>query len=400
MNVEKIREDFPILKTKMNGHPLNYLDNAATTQKPVQVIEEISRFYRKTNANIRRGVYKLSEEATLEYEQTREATAKLLNADKNEIIFTRNTTESINLVAYCFEKEVKKNDFILLTDMEHHSNIVPWYLIARKKGARLEKIPFDKKGFLDFDKAEKMIEEKPAFFAVTQASNVLGTINNVEKLSKIAKKNGVKILIDAAQSAPHMRINIKKLKPDFLAFSAHKMLGPLGVGILYGRNEMLESMPPFMGGGEMIEDVSKEITFAQPPIKFEAGTPNIEGVVAFKKAIEYLKRIGFENIEKHEKKLLKTAFEGLTEIKGIKIHGPAGIQKRTGLISFSIPGYHPHDVAELLSKSGIAVRAGHHCAQPLMESLGENASTRASFYFYNTEGEVENFVKTLKEIIK
>ncbi len=400
MNVEKIREDFPILKTKMNGHPLNYLDNAATTQKPVQVIEEIGRFYRKTNANIRRGVYKLSEEATLEYEQTREATAKLLNADKSEIIFTRNTTESINLVAYCFEGEIKKNDSILLTDMEHHSNIVPWYLIAGKKGAKLKKIPFDKNGFLDMDKAEKMIEEKPVFLAVTQASNVLGTINNIEKLSKTAKKNGVKILIDAAQSAPHMRINIKKIKPDFLAFSAHKMLGPLGVGVLYGRKQLLESMPPFMGGGEMIEDVSKEITFAEPPVKFEAGTPNIEGVVAFKKAIEYLQKTGFENIEKHEKKLLKTAFEELTEIKGIKIHGPTGVQKRTGLISFSISGHHPHDIAELLSKKGIAVRAGHHCAQPLMEKLGENASTRASFYLYNTEEEVENFVKKLKEIVK
>jgi cysteine desulfurase/selenocysteine lyase len=400
MNVEKIRKDFPILETKMNGYPLNYLDNAATTQKPLQVIKEINKFYLKSNANIRRGVYKLSEDATLKYEETRKKTAELLKAKPSEVIFTRNTTESINLVAYCFEKEVKKNDFILLTDMEHHSNIVPWYLIARKKGAKLKKIPFDSEGILDMSKAEELIEEKPVFLALTQASNVLGTINNIEKISKIAKKNGVKTLVDAAQSAPHMRINVKKLDCDFLAFSAHKMLGPLGVGVLYGKTGLLESMPPFMGGGEMIENVSKEITFAEPPVKFEAGTPNIEGVIAFKKAIEYLLKIGFQNIQNHEKKLLKTAFEGLSEIKNLKIHGPSNLQKRTGLISFSTPKHHPHDIAYSLSKKGIAVRAGHHCAQPLMEKLGENASTRASFYIYNTEEEVESLVKELKEILK
>lgn len=398
MNVERIRSDFPILKTKMSGYALNYLDNAATTQRPLQVLNEIKRFYSKSNANIRRGVYPLSEKATEEYEKAREETARFLNASVNEIVFTRNTTESINLVAYC--SEFKPKDVILLTDMEHHSNIVPWYLKSKKTGAVIKKIPFDENGLLDMDKAQKILEEKPAFFAVTHASNVLGTINNIEKLSKIAKRNGVKILVDAAQSAPHMRLNVKKLNCDFLAFSAHKMLGPFGVGVLYGRKKLLESMPPFMGGGEMIEDVSKEITFAEPPVKFEAGTPNIEGVVAFKKAIEYLLSIGFQNIEKHEKKLLKTAFEGLREIKNLRIHGPLDIQKRTGLVSFSIPNNHPHDIAELLSKKGIAVRAGHHCAQPLMEKLGENASTRASFYLYNTEEEVENFVKELRAVLQ
>jgi cysteine desulfurase/selenocysteine lyase len=398
MNLEKIRSDFPILKTKMNGYALNYLDNAATTQRPLDVLNEIQTFYSSSNANIRRGVYPLSEKATEEYEKTREVTARFLNASTNEIVFTRNTTESINLVTYC--SEFKSKDVILLTDMEHHSNIVPWYLKSKKTGAVIKKIPFDENGFLDMDKAQKMLEENPAFFAVTHASNVLGTINNIEKLSKIARRNGVKILVDAAQSAPHMRLNVKRLNCDFLAFSAHKMLGPFGVGVLYGRKQLLESMPPFMGGGEMIEDVSKEITFAEPPIKFEAGTPNIEGVVAFKKAIDYLLNIGFQNIEKHEKKLLKTAFEGLSEIKNLRIHGPLNLQKRTGLVSFSITNHHPHDIAYLLSRKGIAVRAGHHCAQPLMEKLGENASTRVSFYLYNTEEEVEIFVKELKEIIK
>src|SRR3990170_7103118 len=400
--MKNIRKDFPILKKKINGKPLVYFDNAATSQKPKQVIEAVSNFYKIGNANIHRGIHTLSEIATADFEKAREKTAKFIGANnKDEIIFTRNATESVNLVAHSWGRaNIKKSDEIVLTQMEHHANIVPWQILANEVGAIIKYIPITKTGELDLKILPKLLNKKTKLIGLVHASNVLGTINSVEKIARMAKKIGAAVLIDGAQSVPNMPVDVKKLGCDFFVFSSHKMMGPSGVGVLWAKRELLEKMPPFLGGGEMIKEVSFENDpiFQDLPSKFEAGTPNIEGVVGVGAAIDYLNKIGMARVRKYEQELTAYALKKLSAIKDIRIYGPKTAQKRVGVICFNLGKIHAHDLASLLDEGGIAVRSGHHCAMPLMKVLNIPACARISFGIYNTRKEIDYFIKALEKI--
>ncbi|MCP8316762.1 MAG: cysteine desulfurase [archaeon] len=402
MDVEKIRQDFPIFYQKFKGKPLIYLDNAATSQRPNQVVDAMNDYYQRYNATIHRAVYELGEEATNAYEGAREKVAKFINANPKEIIFVRNATEAINLVAYSWGRSnIREGDKILLTLMEHHSNIVPWQLLAKEKRARLEFVDIDDEGLLKMDDFEKFMNEGIKFMGLVHASNVLGTINPVKEMVNYAHKNGTLVLVDAAQSVPHMPVDVHEIDCDFLAFSGHKMLGPTGIGVLYGKRELLEEMNPFLGGGDMIREVHlREASWDDLPWKFEAGTSNVAGAIGLGAAVDYLNKIGMKNIREHEKELTRYALDKMTKIKGIRIYGPKDVKVRGGVISFNLGDIHPHDLASILDGEGIAVRAGHHCAQPLMERLGVNGTTRASFYVYNTEREVDSLVNALEKARK
>jgi cysteine desulfurase/selenocysteine lyase len=403
INIPKIRDDFPILKRQVNGKPLIYFDNAATSQKPKAVIETIDRYYREYNANIHRGIHKLAEEATLAHEEAREKIAKFINAKRTEeIIFTRNATEAINLVAYSWGRaNVSKGDKILLTIMEHHSNIVPWQLLAQEKGAQVEFIKIDEESMLQQDEVHELIDEKTKIVCVTQASNVLGTINPIKDIARVAHRFGALVLIDAAQSVPHMAVDAKDADCDFMAFSGHKMMGPTGIGVLYGKSEHLQKMPPFLGGGEMIKEVhTTGASWKDLPYKYEAGTPNIAGAIGLGAAVDYLRRIGMENVHDHEKEMTKYALNRMADVKGLVTYGPRAIDRRVGVVSFNLGDIHAHDLASILDEEGIAIRSGHHCAQPLMEFLQVPAMSRASFYIYNTKEEVDVFINALEKARK
>ncbi|MEJ7641505.1 MAG: cysteine desulfurase [Candidatus Nitrosocosmicus sp.] len=401
LDVYKIKQDFPILNRKLkNGKKLIYLDNAATTQKPKQVIDMICKYYSEYNSNIHRAVYQIAEEATEEYEKTRANIQRFINARyPEEIIFTRNTTESINLIAYTWgEKNINKGNKIILTEYEHHSNIVPWQMLSNKKGAKINYTDIDEYGYLNLESFSKFLEddEETKLVSLSHMSNVLGTVYPAKEIIKMAHEKKVPVVIDGAQSVPHLHTDVQDLDCDFMAFSAHKMLGPTGVGILYVKKEILEHMPPFITGGDMIKEVHKENTvFNELPYKFEGGTPNIADVIGFDAAIEYLKRIGMENVRYHEIELTKYLYSSIKDIKGIKIYGPERVTDRGGLVTFNMEGIHPHDCATILNDFGIAIRSGHHCAQVLMEKLDIIASSRASIYIYNTKEEIDIFIDAL-----
>jgi len=393
----KIKNDFPILKQKINGKPLVYLDSAATSQKPSSVIEAEKQFYETTNANVGRSVHHLAEKATVEFEKAREKVTKFVDALPEEIIFTKNTTESINLVANSLG--FKHGDEILTTVMEHHSNLVPWQVVAENKGAVVKYVSITNDGRLDLVSLQKLLTKKTKLVAITHVSNVLGTINPIKEIVKLAKKVGALTLIDGAQAAPHLLVDVKNLDCDFYAFSAHKMLGPTGVGVLYGKKEVLQKLSSFLTGGHMIKEVTLEkTTFADAPQKFEAGTQNIAGIIAFGAAIDYLAEIGMETVRKHETELTKYTLEKLSKIESITIYGPKDVEIRSGVVSFNIKGAHPHDVAQILDSEGIAIRSGHACAMPLMKLLGVESVCRASFYIYNTKEDVDKLVEGLEKV--
>ncbi len=399
---QEIINDFPILKVSVNGKRLVYLDNAATTQKPKQVIDAISNYYLEMNANVHRGVHYLSELASEEYEEAHRRVAKFINANgMEEIIFTRNTTESLNLLAYSLGlNELKKGDKVVVTRFEHHSNLVPWQQITRKVGAKLEFIEITDDGRLDMESAEKIIDDNTKIVSIVHMSNALGTILPVKEVSKLAKEHGAYMIADGAQSAPHMKIDVKDLGVDFFAFSGHKMLAPMGIGVLFGKQEILENIQPFLYGGDMIKLVTyDEAQWNHLPWKFEAGTPNVSGGIGLKVAVDYLEQVGFDTIHKIESDLTNYAYEKLSELPYIKIYGPEP-KYRGAVISFAMEGIHPHDIATLLDEDGVAVRAGHHCAQPLMKLLNTDATTRASFYLYNTREDVDILIESLQKIYK
>ena len=400
ISVDQIRKDFPILQRKVrNDKNLVYFDNAATTQKPIQVINTITDFYTNHNSNIHRAVHALAEEATEAYETSRDKIAKFLNIkDRQEIVFVRGTTEAINLVAYAWGRQnIQEGDIIVTTEYEHHSNIVPWQLLTQEKHAKLEYIAVDDNGELILEQLDQVLASgKVKLVAVSQMSNVLGTITDVATLVDKCKKAGVRVLIDGAQSVPHMKVDLDSLGCDFFAFSAHKMLGPTGVGVLWAKKELLEQMAPFHGGGDMIREVHKyETTWNDLPYKFEAGTPNIADVIGFAAAIDYLNEIGMDYVRAHEIEITKYALDKLSKIPGIKIYGTSDISKRGGVISFNFADIHPHDLATIIDEDGIAIRSGHHCAQVLMEKLDIAATSRASFYIYNTKEEVDVLINSL-----
>jgi cysteine desulfurase/selenocysteine lyase len=400
VNSYELRNDFPIFRKKINGKELVYLDNASTTQKPNSVIESITDFYTNYNSNIHRAVYQLAEEATALYEQSREKIANFINVRPEEIIFTRNTTESINLIAHSWARtNLKKDDGIAITELEHHSNIVPWQILSQEIGTRLEYVGIDDNGYLDLEYLIELISSKKVkLVSLSHMSNVLGTIVPIERIIKIAHENNIPVLVDGAQSVPHMPVDVKKMDCDFLVFSAHKMLGPTGVGVLYAKKEFLEKMRPFMGGGDMIKEVFKFHTnYNEAPYKFEAGTPNIADVVGFGAAIDYLEKIGMENVRKHEIDLTEYALKSILSMKYVTVYGPKDPNYRGGVISFNIADIHPHDLATIMNDHGIAIRSGHHCAQVLMQRLDVPATSRASFYIYNTKEEIDKFVNAIKE---
>ena len=398
MDIAQIRKDFPILQNP----DYIYFDNAATSQRPECVLKAVEDFYARTNANPLRGLYEWSIEATRAYEQAREKVAAFLGSgDASRIIFTRNTTESINLVAYSWGlSHLKSGDEIVLTVMEHHSNILPWQMVAERTGARLVYMEPDAYGHLPESELDK-ITEKTALVAVGMVSNVLGVTNPIQRIGQRAHEKGALLLVDAAQGAPHHPVDVEKLGADFLAFSGHKMLAPFGIGVLYVRKEILEDMPPFLTGGEMIEYVTRETaTYAELPHKFEAGTVNAAGAVGLAAAIDYLETIGFDAIREQEKKLTRILYEGMRELKHITLYGPKEADESSGIVTFNIEGCHPHDVSSVMDSEKICIRAGHHCAQPLMQYLNVNATARASVYFYNTEQEAERFLKSLSLVRK
>ncbi len=399
IQVNAIRNLFPILHQEVNGHPLIYFDNAATTQKPVAVLDAIQQYYEKDNSNIHRGAHTLADRATRQYEETRESVRKLLNARETaEIIFTRGTTESINLVAKTFgPKFIQKGDEILISTLEHHSNIVPWQMLCEQTGAILKVIPITDAGELVMDEFEKLLSSKTKLVSIVHASNALGTINPAKKIIAAAHAVGAKVLLDGAQSASHLEVDVQDLDCDFLAFSAHKLYGPTGLGVLYGKRELLEEMPPFLGGGEMIREVTfQKTTFNTIPFKFEAGTPSIAEVIAFKPALDFIFTTGKKQILAHENDLLDYATGILGDIKGLIPVGTA--PEKVAVFSFTIQGMHPFDVGQLLDAKGIAVRTGHHCTQPLMHRLGLEGTVRASFAVYNTRAEVEVFAQAVAKI--
>jgi len=394
-----IKKDFPILNRKVNGKRLVYLDNAATTQKPSIVIEKINEFYKNYNSNVHRSIHTLGEEATKLFEETRKKVAKFINAREEEIIFTKNTTESINLVAYSIANNLK-NGNIVTTIMEHHSNFVPWQYFCKKNNLEFRIADIDENGYLNYKDLYEKIDKNTKIVAVTHASNILGTINNVKEIAKIAHENNSIIVVDGAQSVPHIKIDVKDLDVDFIAFSSHKMLGPTGIGILYGKKEILEEMEPFLMGGEMISEVSTDYTkWNSIPYKFEAGTPNIADVIGFSAAIDYLEKIGMDKIRKHDEEITKYCIEKMKEIENLEIYGPLNEKDKVSVISFNIKGIHSHDLAEILDrKYGIAIRSGHGCAMPLMKRLNVNSVARASFYIYNDFEDVDLLIEALKEI--
>ncbi|NBC57722.1 MAG: SufS family cysteine desulfurase [Bacteroidetes bacterium] len=397
-DVTKIRQDFPILNRKVNGKPLVYFDNAATSQTPQQVIDCIVDYYQNYNANIHRGVHALSQEATDAYEKARQIIQQHFNAkESKEIILTAGTTHSINLVANGFEKFLQKGDEILVSGLEHHSNIVPWQMLCEKTGALLKVLPMSETGTLNMSQFEVMLNPNTKLVMVNHVSNALGTINPIQQIIKKAHDFGAKVLVDGAQSAPHLKADVQALDVDFYTCSAHKICGPTGIGMLYGKRELLEALPPYQGGGEMIDQVSFEkTTYAGLPNKFEAGTPNICGGIAFGRAINYMNEIGFENIQAYEHELLLYATKRLEEFDNIIIYGTSPEQK-TAVISFNFEGLHPYDVGTLVDKMGIAVRTGHHCAQPIMEFFKIPGTIRASFSFYNTKEEIDLMIDALKK---
>ena len=398
------KNDFPVLKREIKpGLPLVYLDSAATSQKPEAVLQAMDLYYRRMNANIHRGVHTLAEEATAEYEKARLKIASFINAgDAKQLIFTRNTTEAINLVVQTWGRStLKPGDVVILTEMEHHSNLVPWQILANEIGIRLEFIPVNGSGELDLAEYQKLLDLEPRMVAFIHMSNVLGTINPASEIIRMAKDAGAVTLLDAAQSIPHFPVDVQVLGADFMAFSAHKMVGPTGIGALYGRKEYLENMPPFLGGGDMIKKVLlRSFIPNELPHKFEAGTPAIAEAIGFGAAVDYLSGIGLEKIEAHERKLTQMAMERLRDIPGVSIYGPETPNKKGGVISFTLEGVHPHDIAQILDSEGIAVRAGHHCAMPLHEKLKINASTRASLYLYNDEKDIDHLVNGLFKVIQ
>jgi len=399
LDVEAVRADFPVLHQEVRpGVPLIYLDNAATTQKPLAVVDTMSDYYRLYNANVHRGIHKLSEAATDAYEAARARIAEFINAASHrEIIYTRNTSESINLVAMTWGRaNVGSGDVILSTEMEHHSNLVPWQILAEEKGAELRYVPVRDDGLLDVAAFDAMLDGRVKLVAVTQMSNVLGTINPVADMAAKAHAAGALILVDAAQSVPHMPVDVRAIDADFFAFSGHKMVGPTGIGILYGKRELLEAMPPYMYGGDMIKRVTFEgAEWNDLPWKFEAGTPSIAEAIGLGAAVDYLTETGMENIHAHEQALIDYAAERLVEVPGVRVFGPEDVTQRGGVASFSLDGMHPHDIAQILDHEGVAVRAGHHCAMPLHQRLSVVATTRASFYLYNSFSEVDRLIEAL-----
>jgi cysteine desulfurase/selenocysteine lyase len=403
-NLEQIRKDFPILERETKpGARVVYLDSTATSQKPLPVIEAMNDFYRRSNANIHRGVHTLAEESTALYEGARERIAKFINAAlPRQIIYTRNTTESLNLVAYSWARaHLKAGDRVILTEMEHHSNLVPWHILQAERGIELEFIPVTEDGLLDLDEYRSLLTRGPKLVSFTHMSNVLGTINPAAEIIRLAHEAGALALVDAAQSVPHLPVDAQALDADFLAFSAHKMCGPTGIGALYGKADLLEAMPPFLGGGDMIREVKlRSFRPNSLPHKFEAGTPAIAEAVGFGAAVAYLSQLGMDAVAAHEHEITEYALERLEEIPGVKVFGPSA-DKKGGVASFTLAGVHPHDVAQILDQDGIAVRAGHHCAQPLHEKFNIPATSRASFYIYNTRAEVDllvNGIYKVKEI--
>jgi cysteine desulfurase/selenocysteine lyase len=398
--LEEIRGEFPLLAREQGGKPLAYLDNGATSQKPLAVIEALDRFWRTQNANVHRGVYRLSEEATGLYERSRGVVAARVGADRHEIVFVRNATEALNLVAYSWGRaNLREGDRILLTEMEHHSNIVPWYQLAAEKGAKLDWAPIADDGRLDLDAFHRLLERGPKVVGMAHVSNVLGTINPVRELAARAHEAGAVVVVDGAQAGPKLRLDMAGLGADFYALTAHKMYGPTGIGALYGRRELLEDMPPFIGGGSMIRSVGREeITWADLPAKFEGGTPPIGEAIAFAAAVEWLDAIGLEAAHAHETELTAYVLERLAEVPGVRVFGPPASEDRAGIISFEVEGVHPHDVSEILDRHAVCVRAGHHCAQILMERLGVAATTRASFAVYNTREEIDRLVDALHDV--
>ena len=396
MNQEEIIKDFTLLQNRK----IAYLDSGATTQKPVQVIDAIDKFYENNNANPHRGAYSLSIEATEQYENTRTKIAKFINAKhREEIIFSKNATESLNLIAYSYGMDnLEKDDEIVLSIMEHHSNLVPWQKVAKTTGAKLNYMYINEEFELSDEEIESKITDKTKIVGITHVSNVLGTINNVEKIIKYAHKKGAIVVVDASQSIPHMKIDVQKLNADFLVFSGHKMLAPLGIGVLYGKKELLNKMNPFLMGGDMIEYVyEQDTTFAPLPNKFEAGTQNVEGVIGLGAAIDYIENIGYDKIAEIEEEVVEYAREKLSELEFITLYMTPNKENHQAVISFNIKGVHPHDVASILDSCGVCVRSGNHCAQPLMRFLGIDSTCRASFYFYNTKNDVDKLVDALKK---
>ncbi len=401
LDINEIRKDFPIFQRETKpGTRLVYLDSTATSQKPLLVIEAMDSYYRRSNANIHRGVHMLAEEATSLYEEARVKIAKFINAPSaHQIIYTRNTTESINLVAYSWARaNLKSGDLVILTEMEHHSNLVPWQILQAERGIELGFIPVTEDGLLDLDGYKTLLSRGPKLVSFTHMSNVLGTINPAAEIIRLAHEAGAVTLVDAAQSVPHLKVDVQALSADFLAFSAHKMCGPTGIGALYGKMELLEAMPPFLGGGDMIKEVKlRSFRTNALPYKFEAGTPAIAEAVGFGAAVDYLSSLGMETIAAHEHEITEYALERLEEIPGVNVFGPSA-QHKGGVAAFILDGVHPHDVAQILDQDGIAIRAGHHCAQPLHEKFGLPATSRASFYLYNTKEEVDLLVNGIYKV--
>ena len=403
LDVEEIRRDFPILKREIHPEvPLVYLDSTATTQKPIQVIQAMNDYYHSHNANVHRGIHTLAEEATKGYEDSRQRVADFINArSSREVIFTRNTTESINLVAQTWGRTfLQEDDLVILTEMEHHSNLVPWQMLVAEKGIRLEFIPVTMDGFLDLEAYRKLLEQMPRLVSFTHMSNVLGTINPAKEIVRLAHQAGAVTIIDGAQSAPHFPIDVQDMNVDFFAFSAHKICGPTGIGVLYGKSDILNEMPPFLGGGEMIKRVLlRSFIPNELPHKFEAGTPAIAESIGLHAALDYVHQVGMDKIAAHEKEIIAYALERLVEITGVHVLGPEAKYKGA-VAAFTFDGVHPHDVAQVLDQSGIAVRAGHHCAMPLHEKYNIPATTRASFYLYNTLDEVDQLIIGLYKVKK
>ena len=399
MNIEEIKNDFPILQNR----DIAYLDSGATTQKPIQVIKAIDEFYEKNNANPHRGAYALSQDATEAYENTRSKIAKFINSETREqIVFSKNATESLNLIAYSYGMEnVKEGDEVVLSIMEHHSNLVPWQKVCKTKNANLKYMYLNGDYEISDEEIETKITDKTKIVGITHVSNVLGTINNVKKVIEVAHKHGAAVVVDASQSIPHMKIDVQDLDCDFLVFSGHKMLAPLGIGVLYGKKELLENMTPFLMGGDMIEYVyEQETTFASLPNKFEAGTQNVEGVVGFGAAIDYIEKIGYDKIDEIEKEVVSYAKDKLSKLNYLELYLTSNDANHSAVISFNVRGVHPHDVASILDSQGICVRSGNHCAQPLMRYFGIDSTCRASFYFYNTKEDVDRLAAGLEKVYK
>jgi cysteine desulfurase / selenocysteine lyase len=399
-SIEEIRAEFPILARQVHGKPLAYLDNGATAQKPLAVIDTLDRYWREHNSNVHRGVHTLSEEATTLYEGARGTVAAHLGADSRELIFVRNATEALNLVAYSWARtNLRSRDRIVVTEMEHHSNVVPWYQVAQEKDADLDWAPIDDEGRLDLDSLASLLERGPRLVCVAHVSNVLGTINPIAEIARMAHDAGALLVVDGAQAGPKLELDMTELGADFYAVTGHKMYGPTGVGALYGRRELLEDMPPFIGGGSMIRKVSKElITWADLPAKFEGGTPAIAEAIGFGAAVAWLDQLGLPAVHAAEQELTAYALERIAEVPELTVFGPPAGEERGGILSFAIDGVHAHDVSEILDRHGVAVRAGHHCAQVLMQRLGVPATTRASFAVYNTRDEVDRLIDALADV--